>query len=237
MALFQFGEVITDLRGSIGGTTFTRNRYGPIMKKKDGKINKHTSTRSVQKTLISTLAHRWKNTLDETQRTSWKYYALNTDMFNSVGGKYHMSGYQAFLRANLPVLRVDGTPHDSGPATGGLGTPIMIDAGHPTTSAAGNFLLFSSGHIFGFDNSSVNAWLFFYLKAQQHAPDITTPNYWHYHGVHESEGAGNGVWLKSVTYLLGQLVTGNYVHGKIFQVEADGKKSEPTFFTVVVTPF
>lgn len=115
MALVKFGGGITQMAGSIGGTTYARNRYGNYSRARTKPVNPNTARQVAVRGYMSTLTTRWSNTLTAPQRTAWDLYAANVVMTNRLGETMHLSGYNHYIRSNMWRLDLGQAVVDAGP--------------------------------------------------------------------------------------------------------------------------
>lgn len=127
MALIRFGPMVADARGSIGGTTFSRNRSGAYTRGRVVPTNPNTTTQQQARANMTTAAQAWL-ALTATQRLNWNTYAANVNRTNPMGDAFKWSGQQAFCACNtmrlavgLAILTAAPTTNTAGP---GL-TPTM----------------------------------------------------------------------------------------------------------------
>lgn len=106
MALVQLGGGVTDIRGSIGGTTFSRGAGGNIARARKKPVNPRTLLQNARRAVIANLTKYWSGTLTEQQRTDWRAYASGTSWTNKLGQSIQINGLAAFVRLN--ALRVLG---------------------------------------------------------------------------------------------------------------------------------
>ena len=91
------GTIATELLGSLGGITASRNRGGGYFRQKVIPTNPNTSLQSVVRTIVQAITDYWTNTLTQGERDAWDNYNLQTPGF--VG-----TGIDAFVRCNIPRL-------------------------------------------------------------------------------------------------------------------------------------
>jgi len=101
MALVKFGAGIVGMSGSIGGTTFARNRYGSYARSKTKPVNPNTSNQSAVRAAVSYVTELWHNTLTAAQRTAWGAYAQAVAMTNRLGETTYLTGFNHFVRSNV----------------------------------------------------------------------------------------------------------------------------------------
>jgi len=141
MAIFTPGGGIAAVSGSIGGTTFSRNRGGAYMRLRAIPINPNTVYQQAVRTLVGTLTSRWLDVLTPEQRAAWDTYALNVELPNPLGQPRNVGGLGMFVRSNVPRLQASPTdlPRiDDAPTIFNLGeytSPNLLSASEATQTA------------------------------------------------------------------------------------------------------
>lgn len=107
MALVKFGAGITEIRGSIGGVTFSRSYSGPVMKEKPIPPRRRRGTQPKNRSIIGFLSRQWGG-LTGAQRDEWKTWALNHPEPDRFGGTFIMSGSNAYSKLNFQAVRLFG---------------------------------------------------------------------------------------------------------------------------------
>lgn len=115
MALVKYGMGITQMSGSIGGTTFARNSSGNYARSRTKPTNPNTALQQRVRNAVGMLSDRWSNTLTAGQRIAWALYASNVVMLNKLGESVHHSGYNHFQRSNSFLSQYGMTIIDAGP--------------------------------------------------------------------------------------------------------------------------
>jgi len=100
MALIKFGGGVTDIRGSIGGTTFSRCAGGNYTRARTKPVNPRSATQTLRRANVGFLTTYWSNTLTNQQRLDWRAYAAGTQWTNKLGEAIQINGLAAFLRLN-----------------------------------------------------------------------------------------------------------------------------------------
>lgn len=110
MAIVLFGNGVADMRGSIGGTTFARNKAGAFARNRTAPVNPQTVKQQEARSRFSDALDKY-SLLTDTQRAGWVTIAGNTTRINSLGQPYIPSGRQLFLEsannmlvAGLPII-------------------------------------------------------------------------------------------------------------------------------------
>lgn len=99
MALLKLGPAVSGISGSIGGTTFARNRYGAYARARTKPVNPNSTRQAAVRTIMSYCRTAWYSTLTAVQRTQWALYANNVPMINRLGETINLSGYNQFCRS------------------------------------------------------------------------------------------------------------------------------------------
>ena len=129
MALVKFGGGITDIRGSIGGTTFSRNRFGGYIRARTTPVNPNTQRQSTMRAIIASVASAWSSILTALQREAWEVYADSIVVSNKLGEQVKLTGFNQYVRTNSFNLQNGGSRIDDGPIVLTLpGADILFDA-------------------------------------------------------------------------------------------------------------
>ncbi len=109
MALIKLGTLITDIRGSVGGVVFSRNRSGAIARQRTTPINPKTALQSAIRAILSFVSQLWRTGTTAAQKTDWATYAANVPAKNKLGEVIRLSGFNQFVKSNT-VLKAAGIP-------------------------------------------------------------------------------------------------------------------------------
>ena len=126
MALVKFGAGIVDMRGSIAGNTFARNRAGAYVRARTKPINPNTSRQQAVRNILQQLVNDWSQTLTSANRTAWNQYAAAVPMTNKLGEEQLLTGFNMFIRSNVALLQASLPQVDAGPTT------LLLPAGDGT---------------------------------------------------------------------------------------------------------
>lgn len=126
--LVQYGGGILDARGSIGGQTASRNRFGNYLRARITPVNPRSSRQSVIRASIQNLSQRWSTVLTQLERDAWEVYAAAIVRQNKLGAQIKLTGFNMFIRSNSIRSQSADTVIDVGPTTLTLppGDPLMI---------------------------------------------------------------------------------------------------------------
>jgi len=115
MASVKYGVIITDIKGSVGGTTFKGSKSGPVIQNKitkadavrAGRIqNQDGSPRNALPNLnLSRNASAWRS-LDPADRAAWVSAAPDFEFTNRYGDPYTPSGFQLYMSQNNTLLNI-----------------------------------------------------------------------------------------------------------------------------------
>lgn len=132
------GPLATDMRGSVGGLTASRNRGGAYFRGRVAPVQPGSAEQNAVKQLLSSLVNVWSSILTASQRAAWDNYADLVHLPNSLGVYRNVGGLGMYVRGNLPRLQADPTalPRvDDGPVDFTLGeyTAPVIDSASEAT--------------------------------------------------------------------------------------------------------
>jgi len=104
MALIKFGGGITEMRGSIGGNVFSRNRSGAIVRQRTTPVNPQTNRQSAARAIMASVAATWLGVLTAVQRTAWNLYAASVPATNKLGEVINLSGFNQYCKSSAASL-------------------------------------------------------------------------------------------------------------------------------------
>jgi len=117
MALVQYGGGVLDMRGSIGGQTHSRNRYGNYTRARTTPVNPASQRQNKIRAAIQSLAQRWSNVVTAVQRAAWEVYGDSIVRTNALGQQIKLTGFNHYIRSNSIRLQSDQPVVDAGPTT------------------------------------------------------------------------------------------------------------------------
>ena len=115
MALVKFGGGIVQMAGSIAGTTFARNRYGNYARARTKPVNPNTDRQQAVRASLAFLTDRWQGVVTAGQRDAWNDYASLVVMTNRLGEDIKLSGFNHYIRSNMPRKQTGQALVDVGP--------------------------------------------------------------------------------------------------------------------------
>jgi len=105
MALVKLGGGVVELRGSIGGTVFSRTRSGAIARARSIPVDPGSALQVAVRAIMGQVRDYYFNTLTDAQRAAWTQYANNVDYTNRLGETINLTGYNMFCRSNIPRVQ------------------------------------------------------------------------------------------------------------------------------------
>lgn len=117
MAVLKYGPLASEVRGSIGGTVFSRSRAGTYARARRKPVDAPTNVRNAYQSTLATVYGRWADSLTNAQRIVWNTLGANTTFLNALGEEYHPTGYNLYVRTNALTIYWGFTPIDTAPAT------------------------------------------------------------------------------------------------------------------------
>lgn len=88
------------LVGSLGGDTFSKNRYGYYVKKKAIPTNPNTANQAEIRSIMTDLVSYWKSDITASEAESWRH-AAELHQRSKYGASFSLSGFNLFCGFNL----------------------------------------------------------------------------------------------------------------------------------------
>lgn len=104
MALIKTAPIVSDLRGSIGGVTFSRSRHGLTARRRVKPTRGASDSQSRARAAFSIATAYWRTDLTESDRLAWNAAATTLNLRNALGEPSNPSGFGLFMRINLPRM-------------------------------------------------------------------------------------------------------------------------------------
>lgn len=103
MAKINLGGLAQDVRGSLNGTVFSRNRGGAYTRTKVSPVQPLTNRQTVQRAIFSVTTKSWQvNTA--AQQVAWNAWAAINRVTDVFGNSLLLSGIAAFTKINGTLL-------------------------------------------------------------------------------------------------------------------------------------
>lgn len=123
MASFRLGAIITEIQGSIGGTTIRRTPRNPIMYNKQGRQFRSANSVNSQATGLGNIFRSWGG-LPQGIRDFWNGIAPLYPQKDKFGNDIILSGRQFYTKLNAQLLPV-GQSVDVSVFTNVLSAPLV----------------------------------------------------------------------------------------------------------------
>jgi hypothetical protein len=123
MARVKYGSLVTNIRGSIGGTTFQNNKYGFTAKNKGLPSSAGTTSQMQIRRNMLLVTNYWGQ-ITEYQRSTWNAFAISHPQPIKSDSLIMLSGYALFLKYNLLMLS-SGQGMQSEATDGVLPSPVI----------------------------------------------------------------------------------------------------------------
>jgi hypothetical protein len=139
MAIFLPGAAVSEIRGSIGGVTFSRNSHGAYSRNRVKPVDPRTSTQEEVRQYLEICQFQFREVLTENERAAWYAFAQSTPRPNRLGFSTHMSAINWFIAINVMRMRAGEDLTSTAPPVGGMvALPILTisaEVGDPVTIA------------------------------------------------------------------------------------------------------
>jgi hypothetical protein len=118
-------QVYSEIRGSVNGVTYARNRFGLYVRSKASPVQPRTPAQSERRAQLTVLSQRWR-TLSEGIRAEWRALADELTRSDTLGLTYRLTGLQAYLQFNLWRALLQIPIQDNAPPQLDAPSPISI---------------------------------------------------------------------------------------------------------------
>lgn len=112
MAKFILGGIVTNIAGSVGGTTLRRVKNGFSMYNKIKGTSVSKLLQNIRVPQIANIFQRW-SLLSDSERAGWNAQALLVTFPDKFGVAKNLTGRQLFSKANIQSLPVNVSINDS----------------------------------------------------------------------------------------------------------------------------
>lgn len=115
MAKFTPGAIVSEIRGKIAATVFSRNKGGAVIRNRIKPINRRSIGQSTRRQVLGNFASAWRG-LTAAQRDSWNTAAPNFPLQDTLGQTIFLSGEQLYIRLNANLNLIGENAIDTAPA-------------------------------------------------------------------------------------------------------------------------
>ena len=103
MAKIKTGGLAGQISGSIGSTTYSRNRYGAYIRNRSIPVKSFTLYAMAAKSRLTECSQAW-GSLTAAQRLAWSNWAQANPVTDSLGEKQVLDGHAAYVQINTRML-------------------------------------------------------------------------------------------------------------------------------------
>lgn len=228
MAIMTPGTTVSEIRGSIAGQTFSRNRFGMYVRQRSVPVNPNSPSQAQARGRVATCSTYWRDTLTQAQRDAWDAYAAATSWKNALGMDISLTGLNMFMRTNQAALLCGASIITAAPATPGI--PDEPVDWTPTADSSGNE--FSIAYTWTPDTDD-QFWLFFASRPYA-ASKVFFDGPWRFLGSLAGDSGTPPATPVTFAYPW-TLVAGQRVWIYARRLDPDGRLSEPFRQTVLAT--
>lgn len=101
MALVTLANPLADIRGSLGGSVFSRDTSGLHLVSRKRHLQRRSPLQDRRRRAFVSAKNRWNSHTTAYQRLLWNSYAASHPGRNAIGEPIELSGYQMFMRFNI----------------------------------------------------------------------------------------------------------------------------------------
>lgn len=123
MAKIKLGNMITEIRGSVNGNTYSKGAYGAYIRTKVTPRNPRSIAQTAVRALFAFLSSLWRD-LETGDRTSWNLAAPLWSRLNIFGDNLPLTGFNLFKRLNGNLQAIGRTVITAAPAI--VATPESV---------------------------------------------------------------------------------------------------------------
>jgi len=115
MALIRYAEG-QQRSGSIGGSVYSRNRFGAYIRARSIPVNPNTDRQVAVRNAVRFLSIRWQISLTQAQRDAWGVYAANVTWKNALSMDVKLTALNHYIRSNTTQQSLAFPIQDTAPA-------------------------------------------------------------------------------------------------------------------------
>ena len=135
MALIK-SSLLADIRGSIGGTTYSRNRGGSYARNRTVPINPQSISQTRARSDLAFYSVAWSG-LTSAQRLAWNQYAETVEALNVLGESITFTGQQMYIRSNT-LLQLAGLADVTAAPPSNVQIALVVDSSTTASYDAGD---------------------------------------------------------------------------------------------------
>jgi len=117
MALIKTSGLVSAISGKVGGSVYSRNRYGAYVRNWAKPVNPNSDAQQKVRADMGSVVSDWFNVLSAAQRAAWAVYAAAVNFTNRLGETITLTGFNHYVRSNIARLNNLMTSVSAGPTT------------------------------------------------------------------------------------------------------------------------
>jgi hypothetical protein len=216
MAKVTFTAIVSDIKGKLAGTVFSKNRAGAYIRTKVTPSNARTSYQQLVRGFMTTLAQGWR-ALGAVSCTAWNAAASTDAVKTKDGNSIHLTGMQYYMELNRNLMEIGATVITVPPAIGGTlamtactptaakGTPALSVVFTPAITATEKVIMYATEGIGPGQNFFKNKYRkIAVLDSADTSPYDALADYVAKYGAIPTAGYKIGVQIKSVKIATGR---------------------------------
>lgn len=138
MANFQPGSIVSEIRGSVGDVTYSRNRGGAIVKQKLVQTNPDTAKQQAVRLAMAEAVSDWQNA-DQSTQDKWGQFAQSQVVGKNISRKISRAGYNEFISRYMNRIAIEGAGTDFEPLPKVRINPVITSIVQATSSILLNY--------------------------------------------------------------------------------------------------
>jgi len=140
MARIEYSGIVSQIRGKIAGTVFSKFQGGFSAYRKGSPRKQGSHAQQLVRNYFYSFASAWKD-LSESQRNNWRFVAANTPLYDRIGILRPINGFAYFVKFNQFLAGFFPTPV--------INVSVDLAAAYPTSIVAqpATFSISDSGWI------------------------------------------------------------------------------------------
>ena len=172
MGIVKFTETAPQIRGSIGGTTYSVNAAGNIARRRQKPLFPKTDIQCRRSADLGHFSEIWHLVLSDANRIAWNTLAAATTWTNKLGEEYSPTGHNLYVRSTTILAFYENGPITGPPAVADEG-PYSFTLG---TDGSNNIVLTDIGTCPLEPHGYCMVWWSRPQRASRYAP----PSHWYY---------------------------------------------------------
>lgn len=157
MAIILMGELVTGIRGKVGGLIYSANGSGPFVRPWARGSNPRTPDQTANRSDLARISQIWQG-IDPADQADWDTYAAlpAQELTNPLGEPYYISGFLWFCRLAMNRVYMGLPPSESAPVAVVFPAPTIstfsavsgpagaVTITYPQDEFAGKYMLIQS---------------------------------------------------------------------------------------------